>query len=242
VIPNYPGIEEHAMRFEAYRQRMPLVIATALVSNLAHQDILIHKTGDWGWAPSYGTIEQVMAALEQPESDFQHMPRTYALPDGSQAIIYARRQSPLLLDPPRPTRPSTVTFGNSARFLGFDLVLGNTTAHDQELIVTYYWESLAPTAGEYSAFVHFLDPENGEIVLQDDHPLFPRTYPSSMWQADRDLFERRVVAVPASFSGSELVLRLGLYSESERLPVSSAEGVLARGATYVDVDLVALDP
>jgi hypothetical protein len=242
VIPNHPGIEEHSLRFEAYRRRMPIRIETAYPENLWNQDVLIHKTGDWGWPPSFPTIESVLVALSEPASDFQLMPRTFALPDGGEALVYARKPSPLLASTPSPQYPTQVEFGTAARFLGFDALVEGAVAGDQTVTVTYYWESLAPAEQDYAVFVHLLDPETGEIVVQDDHPLFEGIYPTSLWQADRFLFERRAVQLPASNAGSNLVLRLGLYSQDGRLPVTSPAELSEAGATFADVGLISLRP
>ena len=238
VIPNHPVIEEHALRFQAFREHMPVVIATALVSNLPNQDVLIHKTGDWGFAPSHPAIRQVLAALAQADSDFERMPRTFSLPDGSEALIYVRRPTPLLSEVPSPEFPMQITYGDSARFLGFDLLASNDLEADPSVTITYYWESLAATPKDLRAFVHLLDPRTDDILLQDDHPLFPRVYPSTMWQPDRYLVERRTVTTPSAFSGSALKLRLGLYSEDGRVPVTAHQGKLSEGNDHADVGLI----
>jgi hypothetical protein len=169
------------------------------------------------------------------------MPRTFALPDGSEAIVYARKPSPLLAEAPSPAYPTHVEFGDAARFLGFDVELGDISSDDRTVIITYYWESMAATEENHSVFVHLLDPDDDEIIAQDDHPLFSGVYPTSMWQAGRFLFERRAVKVPSSFSGSAVKLRLGLYNQDRRLPVTSGGDTPASGATFADVGLILLN-
>ncbi len=95
IIPDYPGIDEPSLRFEIYRQRLPIQVEWAEPFNLSNQDVLIHKTGDLGFLEGrISSIEAVMARLKQPNSGFQLMPRTFALPDGSEVLIYARKPSP----------------------------------------------------------------------------------------------------------------------------------------------------
>jgi hypothetical protein len=240
VIPDHRAIEEHALRFEAFRQQMPVVISTALVSNLDYQDVLIHKTGDWGFAPSHPAIEKVLAALAQADSGFEPMPRRFALPDGSQALVYARKPSPELAGAPAAQFPVQVTFGEAARFLGLDLSIPDRPETEPKVTITYYWLSLAATQNDLRVFVHLLDPDTDVIVAQDDHPLFPRVYPSTMWQADRYLSERRAVAIPAGFSSSPLKLRLGLYSADGRVPVTACQDGCIAGNDYADVGLIRL--
>lgn len=241
VLPDYPGFETFALLFEATRHRMPVAVRVASLSDLQDQDVVIHKTGELGWDPSEPAIAAVTQAISDTSSGLQRMPRTFALPDGSEALIFGRRHSPLLELPPSPGHPSGVEYGGAVRYLGFDVLPSVSAAGDIVLDITHYWESLQATEGDYAAFVHLLDPQTEAIVAQDDHALFPGTYPTSLWQAGRFLFERRQVEIPASFSGSDLRLRVGLYNDSGRLPVSETRGATEAGASFADVGLIRIE-
>ncbi len=238
VVPDYPGFEVYALLFEVTRRGMPMTVELATLASLPAQDVIIHKTGDWGWDASEPAIEAVTQAISDPTSGFQRMPRTFSLPDGSEALVYGRRPSPLLDHAPSPSHPSSVEFGGAARYLGFDVELLASPSGGVTLGFTHYWESLQATQGDYAAFVHLLDPKTDAIVAQDDHALFPHTYPTGIWQAGRFVYEKREVQVPASYAGSEVKLRLGLYNDDGRLAVSSTDDGAARGATFADVGLV----
>lgn len=176
VIPDFPGLEEHALRFEAYRRQLPIEVVTAHPDNITFQDVLISKTGDPGWGPRRSEADLITAMLNDVGSEFHRLPRTFALPDGSEVVLYGR-SSPLLEQFRQPMHAAAFDFGAAARLLGFDYGLD-----DGLLQLTMYWESLAATDEDYSVFLHLLDPSSGEVVAQGDHLLFPRIYPTSEWQ------------------------------------------------------------
>jgi 4-amino-4-deoxy-L-arabinose transferase-like glycosyltransferase len=228
VIPDYPGVEATTFIYEAYRKRMPMRIQWAGSAPVTDFDVLIHKTGNLGSDWLVPTMTRAVQMVERPGSEFQRMPRTFAIPGDGEVVIYGRKPSPLLGHAPAPARPCRVGFGGAARFLGFDTMVPAGRTDAPTLTVTYYWESLAATPRELKVFIHLLNPETGEVVAQDDHVLFPRIYPSTLWQAGRFLYERRTVSLPATFTGSALALHMGLYDEGGRVPVTSAgEGYVA---------------
>jgi 4-amino-4-deoxy-L-arabinose transferase-like glycosyltransferase len=241
VIPDYPGVEAATFIYEAYRRRMPAEIQWAEPANVMDYDVLIHKTGDLGSTWLQPTMAKVMQVVSQPDSAFQRMPRTFTIPDDGEVIIYGRKASPLLGEAPSPTVPCRVEFGGAARFLGFDAQIApSDEGNGREVILTYYWESLGPTLRDLKVFIHLLDTESGNIITQDDHLLFPLLYPSTLWQAGRFLSERRTVSLPAAFAGEALVLRLGLYDEVGRIPISRASADCTVGSDYADAGVISL--
>jgi hypothetical protein len=91
-VADAPGFEHNAFLFEAYRRGLHVGTTTmARESSLPYMDILIGKTGDLGWPPSVRALEVTLAALAEPDSEFHRMPRTFPLPDGSEAFVYVRR-------------------------------------------------------------------------------------------------------------------------------------------------------
>ncbi len=221
------------MRFEAYRNRLPLDLTTAFVANLPILDVLVHKTGDWGFTPRHAEIKALLEELNSAGSEFHQLPRTFALPDGSQVLLYAR--TPAILEAAPATHEASVTFGDAARFLGFDYSISG-----QDLTLTYHWQSLAPTDGDDSVFVHLINPATDDIVVQDDHVLFQRLYPTSVWQPEKRVVETRQITIPVSYEAPSLVLRLGLYSGSSRLSVTASAPGVHVGPDYADVGTIDL--
>ncbi len=234
TIPDAPGLEEHALRFEASRRQVPAALRTVRHTDLKTVDVLIHKTGDWGWLARHAEIEKIMQELARPESEFHQLPRTFNLPDGGAVVLYAR--VPTVLDATRPEHGVFVEFEGVGRFRGYDYSVSWET-----LNLRCFWESLAPTEGDFSVFVHLLDPQTGTIVAQDDHLLFDRVYPTSMWQAGRLVAESRQIILPAAYTGSSLLLRVGLYQGATRLSVTSSSDAQT-GLDYADIGLIRLSP
>lgn len=231
TIPDAPGVEEHALRFEAQRQGVALDVHLARAENLSTMDVLIHKTGDWGFWPRHAEIAEILEALEGDGSAFQRLPRAFALPDGSEVVLYAR--VPAVLEAGEPAHRASVEFQGAGRFLGYDCSVSGDAVD-----VRFYWESHAPTEGDYTVFVHLIDPHTGAIVAQDDHLLLDRIYPTSTWQPGRRVAETRRIPVPGAYGGESLIMRLGLYQGAARLPVVSSEA--PAGPDYADVGEIGL--
>ncbi|MCB0182888.1 MAG: glycosyltransferase family 39 protein, partial [Caldilineaceae bacterium] len=99
AIDDAPGIEEYALRFEAYRQQMPIAVGPVSRRNLADYDILIHKTGVLGWSPRQAEAEQVLIIVENERAGYSRLPRTFPLPDGTEVHLYAAPSLPLVVSP-----------------------------------------------------------------------------------------------------------------------------------------------
>jgi 4-amino-4-deoxy-L-arabinose transferase-like glycosyltransferase len=242
IIPDYPGIEAATFIFEADRLGIPAWFMMTSSANLANQDVLIHKTGDWGWLVSVPAIQQQLASVQRADSEWQRMDRTFPLPDGSAAIIFVRSEVAFLPEAPQPQYPVREEFGGAARFLGYNVVPGTDAAGRQVLTFSYFWESLGPTQGDYKVFVHLLEPGTDRMVAQDDHPLGAAVYPTGRWQPGRFLLQRRTVPLPPDYGGSQVIPRLGLYDEAGRLPITGPGGTALLDATFIDLGPVSLQP
>jgi hypothetical protein len=168
------------------------------------------------------------------------MPRTFPLPEGGEALIYARRASPALSKPPSPSQPVQAVFGDVGRFMGYDAQVIHQEGQ-RVLALTCYWEALGPSEADQSVFVHLLDPQSEAILLQDDHLLFEGIYPTSMWQPGRWLADARPIVIPPELSAPEALLRVGLYRGEHRLPVVSASTASA-GPNWLDAGRIHLAP
>jgi len=234
TVTEFAGSDHAALLWEIRRREMPMDIAWLEVGNLWQPDVVFYRP-DHGpeIASRADTAGAIVAAMEQPQSGFHRMPRTFIMPDGGEVFVYARRDSPLLAEAPRPAFPADATFGGAARLLGVDRAMP-----DQETLdLTFYWQSLAPTQGDYKVFVHLLDPDTGEIVAQDDRPLFPLIYPTSQWQPDRWLRDQSVIRLNKAYNKDEIVLRVGLYSEAGRLPITAGDAAQMARADHADLSL-----
>ncbi len=89
------------------------------------------------------------------------------------------------------------------------------------LRMTYRFEPLAKIDGDYSVFVHIMDPE-GEKLWQDDHQ---PPMPTSTWQTGQPVEYTRTIFVPNYPYIGEAVIRLGLYNTAtgKRLSLRASE-------------------
>jgi 4-amino-4-deoxy-L-arabinose transferase-like glycosyltransferase len=220
IIPNAPAFEEHAFRFEALRSGIEARIGTANLMNLDTFDLLLDKTGDAGIALAFVPYEAVRLQLAAPDSPFAQLPRTFALPDGSDVLLYSRRPSPLVTAIPVSARPLQADFGAAASLLAIDVQAAPDGSSDL-LDVTTYWETHAPTAEPLSLFLHLLESPDGAILWQGDHLLFQHLYPSTWWQGGA-MVKDTVQIPPGVAQEGTLFLRLGLYTSAGRLPVTVA--------------------
>jgi hypothetical protein len=237
AIPDSAGVEQYTFLLEAYRRDMPVEVGPVYAANLDYYDILIDKTGSRGFAPRQPEIERILNILGSDGARHHLLPRTFPLPDGSEALLYGA-SSPLIAGPPQPANGIAAEFGGAAGFLGYDYVVDSTGEDGVTLRVTLYWESLKPTQGDYSVFIHLLDPSTGDIVAQADHLLFPHTYPTSQWQPGRYLRDSFTLFVPKKHIGESLALRLGLYRDNTRLPLTNSAGTSPGVQDFLDAGTI----
>ena len=237
AIPDSPGVEEYTFRFEAYRRDMPVEVGPVYAANLDYYDILIDKTGSRGWVPRQPEIKRILSMLGSDGARHHLLPRTFPLPDGSEALLYGP-SSPLIAGPPQPANRIAAEFGGAAGFLGYDYQVDTISEDGVTLRFTCYWESLKPTQGDYSVFIHFIDPSTGDIIAQADHLLFPRTYPTSLWQPGRYLRDSFTVFVPGGHIGESFTLRLGLYRDNTRLPLTTSAGIAQGSQDFLEAGTI----
>ena len=133
---------------------------------------------------------------------------------------------------PRPTVRATPVHPIEARLetillYGYDLDTRVTVGSERELI--QYWQVVAETGTDWTVFVHLLD-SDGNIVSQADGPPLGGAYPSSYWQADEWLQDRRILRIPATVSGEVLTCVTGFYDpETGRRMATLGEQAAAMG-------------
>jgi len=95
--------------------------------------------------------------------------------------------------------------------------------------VTLYWQSIAPSAEEYTVFVHLLD-ASGTIVAQRDAPPRDGAYPTSIWTPGEIIKDEYELQIPAN-ARAPFSLAIGMYSPvtQQRLPIGARD--------YVAIDL-----
>ena len=87
------------------------------------------------------------------------------------------------------------------------------------------WESIAPTAHDWTEALHLID-ANGQLVAQDDRQPCDNSYSTSIWQPGELVVEDRTLNLPPDLPAGDYTLTVVWYSTSDnaRLPVYDSAG------------------
>jgi hypothetical protein len=143
--------------------------------------------------------------------------------DGDRAIsdIQTEPLPFLVTTTDRPPQPLALQVGDDMRLQGY--ALDRASARPGEsMLLTLWWQALAPPGDERSVLVQLLD-RGGTIVAQADGPPARGSRPTSQWQAGDTVIDSRQVALPADLAPGEYTLVFGMYRwpSLKRLPMYS---------------------
>ena len=131
--------------------------------------------------------------------------------------------------PPVGIAPIEVTFGHDNREL--IRLRGYETAQTEGVLsVTLHWEALGDIPGDFTRFVHLLDP-SGAVVAQVDSQPVANSYPTGQWLPGEFVADTARLDVSALPEG-EYRLAVGFYRPVEGLPrldAAAPGGPLADG-------------
>jgi hypothetical protein len=118
-----------------------------------------------------------------------------------------------------PTHTTDFVLGEAIRLAGYDIVADNL-GPGSDLTVTLYWESLQPTATDYTVFTQLLGPDwqlHGQMDRQPVHG----QWPTSQWFPGQMIVDKFVIQVSETAPTGEHVVLVGLYdlNTGRRLPV-----------------------
>jgi hypothetical protein len=127
-----------------------------------------------------------------------------------------------------PTHPVSIQWGPSIQLLGYDIdeaafLPGNTVS------LNLYYQSNAPVAENYTAFVHLLgdtNPTSGNSLwTQNDSEPCYTFYPTSMWKAGEIIKDTIVLQLPQDMPPGTYTLATGFYNwlTMERLTVTQGD-------------------
>ncbi len=91
--------------------------------------------------------------------------------------------------------------------------------------LTLYWRALDTPAGDYTVFVHALDPDGAQLAVADAPPGEGR-FPTSLWATGDLVADRHQVRLPAGADLRGLAWQVGFYlpATGARLPARGADG------------------
>lgn len=122
-----------------------------------------------------------------------------------------------------------INLGDQIRLLGYRLAPATSRPPGDggRLVLTLYWQVLAPVDVNYSVFVHLAD-SNEQIWGQHDGQPVGGTYPTSQWQAGQIIVDPHAIEIDPQLPPGAYRLMTGLYdsSDGQRLTVADvSDGV-----------------
>ncbi len=132
-----------------------------------------------------------------------------------------------------PQQSVDVEFAEPIRLAGFDLN-SNRSLPGEALDFALYFETSGPIARNVRAFTHLVGPD-GSIAAQADGIAGADSYPTSLWPAGVRMRNRFSMQLPPDLPPGDYRLRVGLYDDAGRLPLSS-------GGDAIDLATITIRP
>ncbi len=129
---------------------------------------------------------------------------------------------------PAPSVSVDYDLGDSIKLTGYDLSLDDAKATAD---LRLHFQSLRPTAVDYTVFAHIVD-GSGHLVAQHDGQPSGGDFPTSDWRPGDTLVDSISLSLPGGLAGDYQLL-VGMYQleTGNRLPVTGQDGrLLADGA------------
>jgi hypothetical protein len=103
------------------------------------------------------------------------------------------------------------SFGGTIGLTRIDGLPSASVRPGQTVSLTLVWQSLAPAAADYTAFVHADDNVN-HLRVQQDHFPCDGSFPTTRWTSGEQVFDRFTLAIPAAAPPGTYDVTAGLYS------------------------------
>jgi 4-amino-4-deoxy-L-arabinose transferase-like glycosyltransferase len=115
--------------------------------------------------------------------------------------------------------PQRADLGDQVRLLGYALS-AEEVAPGETLLLTLYWQALAPMEESYTVFTHLLDADQ-QIQAQMDSEPQGGSLPTNRWTVGQIVPDNYALTVAAGASAGPHVLEVGMYllGTLQRLPV-----------------------
>ncbi|MEJ2207806.1 MAG: hypothetical protein P8129_02070, partial [Anaerolineae bacterium] len=119
--------------------------------------------------------------------------------------------------PPQSEHTVEATFGGAIRLLGYDLA---AMSGGEGLVLTLYWQAVAPVERDYTVFVHLVD-AGDQILAQGDGPPLAGGYPTSYWRPGELVVDPHAIEFDGPMDGYRLLVGLYTLDDGQRLPVTT---------------------
>ena len=117
---------------------------------------------------------------------------------------------------------TSVRFGDQIELTGAQLYPA-TLRPGGTLCVELDWRALNTPDGDYTVFVHLVDP-NGQVVAQTDLQPQGGFAPTSQWAAGTPQIDRHGLILPDNLAAGNYTVRLGLYRSDDQSPLRITRG------------------
>ncbi len=158
------------------------------------------------------TFPRVLVPISEPIDDGNNRYVVYGV-DAEAAYAEVAPEYPL----------DQVVYGDALQLEGFDMPQ-QTLEPSQSFQLTFYWRGTAeaPLTKDYTVYVHFLDPNTGELIWQMDGGIMNGVYPTRFITPDLLVRDFRIRNVPADLThDGPLQIRVGVYDpKGPRLEVT----------------------
>ena len=129
-------------------------------------------------------------------------------------------------------------FSDEIRLLSYKDI--DSTSVTTELDVTLYWEAIRPPDGNYTVFVHLVDPDGRRVTSHDGIPMDKR-YPTQAWIPGEIVPDVHRLPLEPDLPAGRYLVKVGMYTwpSLERLPVwerSEAEQI-ERAVSLVSIKI-----
>ncbi len=135
-----------------------------------------------------------------------------------------------------PQHPVAAVWAEQLGLIGYDTDRPAYTPGER-IVLTLYWQSLAPTAVDYTVFTHLLGPPHpatgSAVWAGDDHEPGLASYPTSAWAAGEIIVDEFVLNIPPDAPAGQYDLEVGLYQLQTMQRLSLSQANIEAGADYV---------
>jgi len=94
------------------------------------------------------------------------------------------------------------------RLLGYDT---GELRPGEPFTLTPYWQAVTEVQGDYTVFVHLVNPGDGQTLAQVDEAPRRNSYPTSLWLAEEIVADEHTITAPTSLAPGNYALQIGLY-------------------------------
>ena len=115
-----------------------------------------------------------------------------------------------------------LVLGQEVELLGYDLER-NQLPEGESIVLTLYWQALAPLTNDYRSFVHLDSLADGHTLLSSEKAN-PGGIPTSHWHPALYVEDRYEVPVPSGLPAVGYALRVGLRQAEGGFPLRGSDG------------------